>query len=271
MLGGRHAASPISRPAPGRCSRIPARRFIGLNVQPFDAGQASRAAARRRRARRPRRARRRARRLAAPDVWREAATRGKEEWLKRRRALSRRDQRAELPSDAQVLGALQRAGRAERHRRLRRRRPARRIAQAVAGGRAARLSRRIWLFLHGLRDRRRLGVKLAQPEREVDRRRRRRLLSDDEFGDRDLGDARRQADHRRQRQPRLRLHQSPAACDRRRVLQQPAARRAPRDAAGRSISSPMRAASAPRRSRSNSIAELESAFAASAQGARRRR
>ena len=62
---------------------------------------------------------------------------------------------AELPSDAQVIGAVQRAPRPTDIVRLRRRRPAGRTAQAVAGRRAGRLPHGIRLFLHGLRDRRR--------------------------------------------------------------------------------------------------------------------
>ena len=73
-----------------------------------------------------------------------------------------------------------------------------------------------------------LGVKLATPDTGSRRGARRRLLSDDEFGDRDVGDAGPEAHHRRQRQSRLRLHQPPAAGDRRRAIQQSAERRAAR-------------------------------------------
>ena len=134
----------------------PDRRFIGLNVQPFDAAKHRGAAAGRRRQARPRGARRRRSATGArPAAWTEHATR--REAPNGRRSPARytaRDQCA-LPSDAQVLGALMRGGAEERHRRLRRRRPAGRVAQALAGRRAARLSPRIRLFLHGLRDRRR--------------------------------------------------------------------------------------------------------------------
>ena len=70
------------------------------------------------------------------------------------RALHRADQRAAADRRGSARRAHARR-RKERRRRLRRRRAARRIAQALAGRRAARLSRRIRLFLHGLRDRRR--------------------------------------------------------------------------------------------------------------------
>ena len=67
-----------------------------------------------------------------------------------------------------------------------------------------------------------LGVKMAQPDREVDRDGRRRQLPDAELRDRDVGDARHEAHRRRARQPRLRLHQPAAAGVRRRAVQQPA-------------------------------------------------
>jgi 3D-(3,5/4)-trihydroxycyclohexane-1,2-dione acylhydrolase (decyclizing) len=71
-----------------------------------------------------------------------------------------------MPSDGQVIGAVQRAGK-----------PSdivvgasgglRASAQAVAVRRAGRLSPGIRLFLHGLRDRGGIGVKMADPAREV--------------------------------------------------------------------------------------------------------
>ena len=94
--------------------------------------------------------------------------------------------------------ALRRAGdrrraardRALRHRRLRGRRAAGRTAQALAGGRARRLPPRIRLFLHGLRDRRRPRRQDGASRPRGRRDGRRRLLPDDEFGDRHLGHAR---------------------------------------------------------------------------------
>ena len=62
-----------------------------------------------------------------------------------------------LPYDGEVIGAVQRhraLGRG-RHRRLRRGLAAWRAAQALARGPARRLSRRVRLLVHGLRDRRR--------------------------------------------------------------------------------------------------------------------
>ena len=75
--------------------------------------------------------------------------------------------------------------------RLRRGRAARRAAQALALRRTRRLSRRVRLLLHGLRDRRRPrcedgGARIAT----VVRPGRRRQLPHDEFRDRDLGRAR---------------------------------------------------------------------------------
>ena len=81
----------------------------------------------------------------------------------------------------------------------------------------ARLPHGIRLFLHGLRDRRRPRRQDGRPDARSHRDGRRRLLSDDEFRDRHLGDARPQADRRAARQPRLRLHQPAAAGDRRRA------------------------------------------------------
>lgn len=120
-----------------------------------------------------------------------------------------------------ALGA--RFGRA-RHRRVRGGHAARRAAQAVARGGAGRLSRRIRLFVHGLRDRGRARREAREARARGDRDGRRRQLSDDEQRDRDVGDARREADRRGARQPRLRLHQPAAAGVRRRAVQQPVRR-----------------------------------------------
>ena len=71
-----------------------------------------------------------------------------------RRPLHRADQRAGADRRRSARRAHAR-GREVGRRRLRLWRTAGRIAQAMAGGRAARLPSRIWLFVHGLRDRRR--------------------------------------------------------------------------------------------------------------------
>ena len=112
-----------------------------------------------RRARRARRADARARRLArrarrGPT----ARTRGASAWRDdvARAAPAQRD--GALPYDGDVIGAVQRSAAdsaATRHRRVRRRHAAGRAAQALAHGGARRLSHRIRLLVHGLRDRRR--------------------------------------------------------------------------------------------------------------------
>ena len=152
--GRRHAAAGFHHRLVARCS-APARDLIGLNVAAVRRRQArarcrwwptprsgSTALARRSAAGARRRPGPRRRRAARRD-WRATASG------------HRRPTNAELPSDAQVIGAVQRRRAIGRDRGLRRRRPAGRAAQAVAGRRAGRLPRRIRLFLHGLRDRRR--------------------------------------------------------------------------------------------------------------------
>ncbi len=83
--------------------------------------------------------------------------------------------------------------------------------------RARHLSPRIRLFLHGLRDRRRARRQARRARARGLCAGRRRLLSDDEFRDRDLDPARAEAQHRPARQWRLRLHR-PAAAELRRRL-----------------------------------------------------
>ena len=68
----------------------------------------------------------------APPAWAERAAAEKARWRELAAAATAATNAA-LPSDAQVIGAVQRARRAVRYRRLRRRRPAGRAAQAVAG------------------------------------------------------------------------------------------------------------------------------------------
>ena len=224
----------------------PDRRLISINVQPFDAakhralsvvGDARTA-------------------LAAldaklggwkaPRAWSDEAAKAKAEW-EATAARYTAPTNAPAPTDAEVLGALMRAGEKSRRRRLRRRRTAGRIAQAVAGGRAARLPSRIRLFVHGLRDRRRDRRQDGAARPGSDRGARRRLVSDDEFRDRDLRDAGPEAHHRRQRQSRLRLHQPAATGDRRRAVQQSPARRAARSAAGGRLRRPRARARARKR------------------------
>jgi hypothetical protein len=209
----------------------PGRRFIGVNVQPFDAAK-HRAA--------PVVGDARAALAAldkalggwtAPRAWGEAAARAKAEWSATAGRYTA-ETNSLLPTDAQVLGALMRAGQASD------------VIVCAAGGlpgelhklwqpgAAARLSRRIRLFLHGLRDPRGTRRQAGDARQGSRRDARRRLLSDDEFGDRDVGDAGRQARHRRQRQSRLRLHHAPPAGDRRRAIQQSLERRAARGPAG---------------------------------------
>ncbi len=145
----------ISPPAPGRCSRMPARRIVGLNAQPFDAGK-HRAlplvADAGRRARRTRR--RRSKGWKAPAAWTDKAAK-RQDGLAGRRRQGDDPTNAACPSDAQVIGAVQRALRLERDAVCCRRRPAGRVAQALAGRRAGQLPHRIRLLDHGLRDRRR--------------------------------------------------------------------------------------------------------------------
>jgi 3D-(3,5/4)-trihydroxycyclohexane-1,2-dione acylhydrolase (decyclizing) len=144
----------------------PARRFIGLNVQAFDAAKHSAL---------PLVADARAGLAAlsgalgdwkAPDAWRAAASAAKSEWLKVA-ARYTAPTNLELPSDAQVLGALQRAGAASD------------IVVCAAGGLPGELHKH-WqagapLGYHaeygyscmGYEIAGALGVKMAHPDREV--------------------------------------------------------------------------------------------------------
>ena len=150
----------------------------------------------------------------------ERASREKAIWLKAAaRALAPTN--AEKPSDAQVIGAVARAlGGADVDRRQRVGRPAGRTAQAVVADDARQLPHGIRLLLHGLRDCRRRRRQDGASRQGGHRDGRRRLLHDDELGARHVGQPRPEADHRRARQPWLRLHQSPADGHRRRELQQ---------------------------------------------------
>ena len=66
---------------------------------------------------------------------------------------------APVPTYAQVIAAVHAAARADRPDHHRRRRPAGRAGQGLAGEGAEHLRLRVRLFLHGLRDRRRLGLR----------------------------------------------------------------------------------------------------------------
>ena len=86
----------------------------------------------------------------------------------------------------QVIGAVNRSRRRGRDRRLRRRRPAGRAAQALARGAAERLPPRVRLLDHGLRDRRRPRRQDGPPRPRGRGDARRRQLHDDELRARHL-------------------------------------------------------------------------------------
>ena len=131
-----------------------------------------------------------------------------------RRPMRRRDAAGTaLPTDAQVLGAVNRALGDRARRRLRGGRAARRAAQAVARPGAGRLPRRVRLLVHGLRDRRRPRRQDgASPAATVVV-----LVGDGSYLMMNSEIATSVALglklHRRARQPRLRLHPPPAARD----------------------------------------------------------
>ena len=203
---------------------------IGLNVQPFDAGK-HRALTLVGDARESLKELEKAiGGWKAPAAWTSNARKGKAEWQKAAAKVTAATNVA-LPSDAQVIGAVQRALGSGVIADQRLGRTARRVAQALAGRRTRLLSRRIWLLDHGLRDRRRSRHQDGQARPGSRRHARRRFLPDAEFGDRHLGDARPEAHHRAARQPRLRLHQPAADGHRRRQLQQSAEGRPPRGVA----------------------------------------
>ena len=145
----------ISPPARWALFADPAcRRIVGLNTQPFDAGK------------------HRAHPLvadakaglaaldaalggwAAPASWTRARRGQGRQWLETAARYTAAGN-ADLAERRAGVGAVQRRSRPSDIVRLRRRRLARRIAQALARRRARRLPHRIRLFLHGLRDRRR--------------------------------------------------------------------------------------------------------------------
>ena len=127
---------------------------------------------------------------------------GKAEWQTAAAKVTGADQRA-LPSDAQVIGAVQRAI-GQRYRGLQRRAGC--PASCTSCGRPARPAPTTCEYgfsCMGYEIAGGLGVKMAQARRRDRRDGRRRLLHDDEFRDRDFGDAGQEAHHRRARQSRL--------------------------------------------------------------------
>ena len=168
---------------------------------------------------------------------------------------------AELPSDAQVIGAVQRGRGDDAIAGLRRGRPAGRTAQALAGRRARQLPPRIRLLVHGLRDRRRPRRQDgASPTRDVvvmvgDGT---YLMMNSEIATSVMLGPK--LTIVRARQSRLRLHQPAADGDRRRELQQSARGRPARGAAGDRLRRACRARWARWPSKVGSIAELEAAL-----------
>ncbi len=219
--------------------RNPARRLIGLNVQQFDAtkhhalplvadAQAGLEA------------------LSAalsghttPAAWGRAAAEALAAWHPQAAAATA-PSNAALPSDAQVIGAVQRSAGDGCHRGVRGRRSAGRAAQAVACREARFVSSGIWLFLHGIRNRRRAGGEAGAAGCRGDCHGGRRQLSDDELGDRDVCHARVETDDRGARQRRFRLHRPAAARHRRGVVQQSVRRHKARHAAAHRFPRPCR-------------------------------
>ncbi len=193
----------------------PQRRLVSLNVQPFDALKHASV---------PLVADARAglEELAtalegwhAPAQWTERAQGEMAAWTATARRYTS-PSNAALPSDAEVIGAVQRASAPSD------------IVVCAAGGLPGELHK-LWQASEpggyhleygyscmGYEIAGGVGVKMAHPAGG------RRLLPDDELGNRPLGHAGREADHRPSRQPRLRLHRPAAARLRRRELQQPA-------------------------------------------------
>ena len=106
-------------------------------------------------------------------------------------------------TQANVIGIVNEVERPARRRRLRRRRPAGRSAQALAAGRSQGLPPRVRLLLHGLRDRRRSRREDGRARPRGLRDGRRRQLPDAPHRDRDLDPGGPEADHRPARQRRL--------------------------------------------------------------------
>ena len=211
------ASAPGSRtspPAPGRCSRTPtggsSRSTSPATTRTSTAPCRSSATPswRSRRSRRPRRPSRP--RLGPPQ--------GRLDRRGRRRVTAAPGNA--LPTDAQVIGAVQRAAGDDA------------IVVCAAGtmpgelhklwqaGAAERLPHGVRLSCMGYEIAGGLGRQDGAPRPRGRRHGRRRQLHDAELRARHLGDARAEA-HRAARQPRLRLHQPAAAGERRRRVQQP--------------------------------------------------
>ncbi len=170
-----------------------------------------------------------------------------------------------LPSDAQVIGAVQRTATENTVAMCAAGTMPGALAGALAGGQG-RLPHGIRLFLHGLRDRRRHGHQARRSREGGDLLRRRRLLHDGELRARHGGDAAHPLHRRAHRQPRLRLHQPPAAGMRRRrssttCTRTPTSRRSPRST---SSPTPPRWAPTPRRPRASPISKRASSPPAAA-------
>ena len=206
----------------------PDRRIVGLNVQTFDAAkhnalplvadarvgleELSRALGA----------------WKAPDAWTAKAREEKTRWFDKA-ARYTDPTNAELPSDAQVIGAVQRTSQPSD------------VVVCAAGGLPGELHKH-WkastaLGYHmeygyscmGYEIAGGLGVKMADPSREVIV-----MVGDGSYlmMNSELASSvmlGQEADRRAARQPRLWLHQPPAARHRRRKLQQPAAAHEPRD------------------------------------------
>ena len=94
------------------------------------------------------------------------AAKEKADWLEAAaRALASTN--ADLPSDAQVIGAVARTLGREHGARQRRGRPAGRVAQALAGRRAGRYHMEYGFSCMGYEIAGGLGVKMARPDKEV--------------------------------------------------------------------------------------------------------
>ena len=148
---------------------------------------------------------------AAPAAWTKAAQSGFAAWMKTANTYTDASN-VELPSDSQVIGAVQRA-------------LGRDISVLCASGGLPGELHKLWqagppssyhmeygFSCMGYEIAGGIGLKMAQPSPRSCGDGGRRLLPHDEFRTRNLGDARREAHRGAARQPRLRLHQPPAAC-----------------------------------------------------------
>ena len=176
-------------------------------------------------ARGPARARRRTRRLARPGCLDPARPRGAQ-------PLAGRSRESFTAPLARGCPRMRRSSARYRGRRgrptswWRCRRPAGRAAQALAGRAAGRLSPRVRLLVHGLRDRRGARGQAGPSRPRSDRDGRRRLVPDAQQRDRHVDPAGREAHHRVARQRRFWLHRAAAALGGRCQLQQSAGQRA---------------------------------------------